>query len=64
MAELGLEFKGAYLKAPFFVTQKVLMRENREKKRKEKNLRKIKSRFKLNKLIVYSNLFNLFFSII
>ena len=57
MTELGLKVRGN-LKAPFFVTRKVLRRE----KRKEKNYRKIKNRFLLNKLIlyVYSNSFNLF----
>ena len=66
MVELGLKFRGANLKALLLVTKKVLRRENREKKRKEKKKRKIKSRFKLDKLIiyVYSNSFHLFLFII
>ena len=66
MAELGLKVKGANLKAPILVTRKVLRGQNREKKHKEKKLKEDKSRFKLNKLIlfVYSNSFHLFFTIV
>ena len=56
-----------------FTTQKVLKKENKnkkreenkEEKRKERKLKKIKNRFKLNKLIlyVYSNSF-IYFSLL
>ena len=65
MTELGLKFRGPNLKTLLFVIGKVLKRENKEIRRKEK-IEKKKNRFKLNKLIlyVYSNSFHLFLSII
>ena len=66
MAELGLKVNGVNLKARIFVTRKALRGQNRETKNQKEKLKENKSRFKLNKLIlyVYLNSFHLFFSIV